>query len=193
VNKKQVLMISYLTTIFIGIWIIFSAFDPYLLYYGEFYMYSLIIIGIIGIIGALTTLGILPLIGGLVISGEMIYLGFMYGFNPPILFTFLRGILFLLGGSGIILTFEVPMDPFSIELIRLNIEKEDYNNLKKLGINNLKDLVEEKGNEEEICAITSIPLSKLIEWIGKSEEILKEIENSKKSQLEKNFKKRFKK
>ena len=186
-------MISYLTTIFIGIWIIFSAFDPYLLYYGEFYMYSLIIIGIIGIIGALTTLGILPLIGGLVISGEMIYLGFMYGFNPPILFTFLRGILFLLGGSGIILTFEVPMDPFSIELIRLNIEKEDYNNLKKLGINNLKDLVEEKGNEEEICAITSIPLSKLIEWIGKSEEILKEIENSKKSQLEKNFKKRFKK
>lgn len=156
-------------------------------------MYLILIAGVVSILGALTTLGILPLLGGFAVSGGMIYLGFVYGFNSPILFTFLRGILLILGGSGIILTFEPPVDPYSIELIRLDIGKEEYHNLKNLGVNNLKDLVDEKGHEEEICAIASIPLPKLKEWICRSEEIFKEIETLKKAKLESDYKKRFKK
>jgi hypothetical protein len=192
-NKKQILTISSWATILVGIWIIFGAFDAYMSYYGSFYMYLSLIAGIIGILGALTTLGILPFLGGFAISGVMIYLGFVYGFNPPILFTFLRGILLSLGGSGIILTFEAPVDPYSIELIRLDIGKEEYHNLKNLGVNNLQDLVEEKGHEEEICTIASIPVPKLKEWICRSEEIFKEIEALKKTKLERDYKKRFKK
>ncbi len=192
-NKKQILTISSWATILVSIWVIFGAFDPYILYYGDFYIYLILIAGAMGVLGAITTLGILPFIGGFAISGGMIYLGFVYGFNPPILYTFLRGILLSLGGSGIILTFESPVDPYSIELIRLNIGKEEYYYLKNLGINNLKDLVEEKGHEEEICAIASIPLPKLKEWICRSEEISKEIEDLKKAKLESDYKKRFKK
>jgi len=156
-------------------------------------MYLMGILGVIGIIGAIITLGILPFIGGLAISGEMMYLGVAYGYNLIILYNFLRAVLFILGGSGIILTYETPIDPHSIELIRLNIGKQEYYNLKHLGINNLKDLVEEKGNEEEVCSITSIPLLKLKEWISKSEQILNDIEILKKAELQKDFKKRFKK
>ncbi|MDD1776714.1 MAG: hypothetical protein LUQ65_00990 [Candidatus Helarchaeota archaeon] len=192
-NKKQLLTIISWATIILGAWVVFGAFDSYMNYYGEFYMYFTIIAGVIGILGAFTTLGILPLLGGLAISGAMIYLGFLNGFNPPILFTFLRGILLSLGGCGIILTFEAPADPYSIELIRLNIGKEEYHNLKNLGVNNLKDLVEEKGHEEEICAIASIPVPKLKEWICRSEEIFKEIETLEKAKLEKDYKKRLKK
>lgn len=178
-------------TILVGILIIFGAFD--VRFYGDPYMYLVLIAGIIGIIGAITTLGILPILGGLAISGGMMYLGFIYEFNPIILFSFLRAILFILGGSGIILTFEAPVDPCSIELFRLGMEKQEYYNLKNLGINNLEDLVKEKGNEEEVCSIISVPPSKLKEWVDKSEQILKEIEVLKKAQLEKDFKKRFKK
>jgi hypothetical protein len=175
-NKKQVLTISAWATILVSIWVVFGAFDPSILLFGDFYMYLILVAGIIGILGAITTLGILPFIGGFAISGAMIYLGFTYGFFPPILYSFLRGVLLTLGGSGIILTFEAPVDPYSIELIRLDIGKQDYYNLKNLGINNLQDLVEEKGHEEEICTIASIPIPRLKEWICKSEEIFKEIE-----------------
>jgi len=192
-NRKQILTISAWATILVGIWVVFGAFDPYILYYGDFYIYLSLVAGVIGILGAITTLGILPLLGGFAISGAMIYLGFVSGFSPPILYTFLRGLLLILGGSGIILTFEPPVDSYSIELIRLDIGKEDYHNLKNLGVNNLQDLVEEKGHEEEICAIASIPVPKLKEWICKSEEIFKEIEALKKAKLESDYKKRFKK
>ena len=192
-NKKQILIISSWATIVVCIWIIFGAFDAFMLYYGDLYMYISLIAAGIGILGALTTLGVLPFLGGFAISGAMIYLGFVSGFDPPILFTFLRGILLCLGGCGIILTFEAPADPYSIELIRLDIGKEEYYNLKNLGVNNLQDLVEEKGHEEEICAIASIPVPKLKEWICRSEEIFKEIEALKKAKLESDYKKRFKK
>lgn len=192
-NKKQVLTISAWATILVSIWVIFGAFDPYILYYGDFYMYLSLVVGLIGILGAISTLGILPLIGGFVIAGAMMYLGLVLGFNPPILFTFLRGVLLSLGGSGIILTFEPPVDPYSVELIRLDIGKEDFYNLKNLGVNNLQDLIEEKGHEEEICTIASIPVPKFKDWIRRSEEICNEIEALKKAQLEKDYKKRFKK
>jgi hypothetical protein len=185
-------MISSWLTVLVGVWIIMGAFFE-ISAYSYFYLYLLLIAAVIGIIGAVTTLGILPIIGGLTIAGAMIYLGVIYEFNPIILYSLLRAVLFVLGGSGIILTFEEPVDPCSIELIRIGVGKQEYYNLKNLGINNLEDLVKEKGNEEEVCSIISVPLSQLKDWIEKSEQILTEIEELKKAKLEKDFKKRFKK
>jgi hypothetical protein len=190
-KRRTLFMISSWGTIIVGIWIILGAFDQYIRAYGDFYLYLILIAGIIGIIGAITSLGILPLIGGFVISGGMLFLGIQYEFELPVLSIFIRAILFILGGSGIILSFEEPLPASS--LVRLGVNRTEFFQLKELGINTIEELIEEKGHEEEICAITSISLNEIKEWIKKAEEILQEEEQRKKDKLKKNFKQKYNK
>ncbi|HUY00919.1 MAG TPA: hypothetical protein VMV49_15260 [Candidatus Deferrimicrobium sp.] len=190
-KRRTLFLISAWGTILIGIWIIFGAFDPFILIYGDFNLYLILIGGIIGIIGAIISLGVLSVIGGLVISGGMLYLGVIYGFELPILFAFLKAVFFILGGTGIILTFEEPI--LYSSLLQLRVDKTEYFQLKEIGINTIDDLIEEKGNEEEVCAITSISLNQLKGWIKRAEEIHQEEEQLKRDQLKKDFKQKYKK
>lgn len=188
-EMKSWFMLSSWITILVGIWVIFGAFDPYIIYSGDFYVYLILISGIIGIIGALISLGIFPIIGGLSISISIIYLTFQYSFNTALLITFLKAVLLIIGGCGIILTFEEPIDLQSFELPRLGMGKGEFLALKDLGITTLEELIAEKGNEEEICSITIISLTQLKNWIKKAEEIIQEHKKVKKDQLRKSLKK----
>ena len=190
-KKETLFKIASWGTIIIGIWVIFDA----IIYFDfEFYFYLILISGIIGIIGAIISLGIFPLIGGLAISGGMIFLFTQFGFiSTELLFSFLKAVLLMIGGSGIILTFETPENMLSTDLTRLDIGKTEYFELKTVGITNLSDLVEEKGHEEEICSITSISVPQLKAWIHKAEQILEETEKVRKAQLQKDFKKKYRK
>ena len=189
VMKKETLFkIASWGTIVIGIWVIADAFQ-----YFDFYFYLILISGIIGIIGAIISLGIFPLIGGLAISGGMMFLFTQFGFISTLIFSFLKAVLLMIGGCGIILTFEAPESMLAIDLTRLDIGKTEYFELKTVGITNLSDLVEEKGHEEEICSITSISVPQLKAWIHKAEQILEETEKVRKAQLQKDFKKKYRK
>ncbi|NVM29331.1 MAG: hypothetical protein HWN65_10870 [Candidatus Helarchaeota archaeon] len=192
-NKETIFKVASWGTIIVCIFIIFNAFNPDISDLGVFYSYLLFISGIIGIVGAIFSLGIFPVIGGLAISGGMMVISVQDGFDVSTLIVFLEAILLIIGGSGMILTYEEPLNLLSTDLSRLNIGKTEYFELKALGITNLKELVEEKGHEGEICSITSISVPELKDWIRQAEHILQEVEKTRKSQLQKDYKKKFKK
>ena len=192
-EKKTLFLISSWGTIIISIFVILDAFNPYILVYGDFYLYLILIAGIIGIIGAIISLGIFPVIGGFIICGSLLYSSVIYGISVPILSSFGKAILLLIGGCGIILTFEDSREINSFELPLLGLNKTEYFALRNVGITNLTELIAEKGNEKEICAITTISLSQLKSWIQKAEKILTENEEMKKAQLKKDFKDKYKK
>ncbi|MHA1357358.1 MAG: hypothetical protein ACTSQI_02940 [Candidatus Helarchaeota archaeon] len=192
-EKQKWFIVSSWGTIIIAIWVIFGAFDPVIAYFGDFYTYLIFISGIIGIFGAMTSLGIFPTVGGLAVSISMVFLSFQTGFGGSILFTFLRGTILIIFGSVMILTFEESINEETYELPRLGINKAEYYALKDLGITSLQDLIEEKGNEDEICSISEINRADLIEWIKKAEEIIQKRVDIKKEQLKKDFKQKYKK
>ncbi|MHA1266416.1 MAG: hypothetical protein ACTSRS_14375 [Candidatus Helarchaeota archaeon] len=181
--------ISSWGAVIVGLLVIVGAFDPYIGIYGEFYTYLILIAGIIGVIGAILSLGILPLLGGLIIIIGMLILTIQNELSISILETLLRAIFFTIFGGGIILSFEMPEDPLSIELSRLQIGKTHYYELKAIGITNLKKLVEERGHEKEVCSLTSIELPQLKSWIVKAEKILQEVNELKRRELIKSSKK----
>ncbi|TFG04869.1 MAG: hypothetical protein EU536_03490 [Promethearchaeota archaeon] len=192
-QKETLFKIASWGTIVISIIVVIGAFDPFLVFYGDIYLYLTLAAGILGIIGALFSLGIFPLLGGIVMGGGMIFLSFQYGFNVPILAAFLKAILLMLGGSCMILTYEIPESPTSIELSRLGIGKMEYFELKGLGITDLKELIEEKGHEEEISSLTSLTVPQLKVWIKEAENIVEEVDKLQKAQLQRDFKKKAKK
>ncbi|MFX1298637.1 MAG: hypothetical protein ACFFD2_27730 [Promethearchaeota archaeon] len=191
-NKKQWFIIFSWGTVIIAILVIFDSFNYFIIPL-DFYFYLILISGIIGIIGALISLGIFPTIGGLAICISMIYLSIQYGFEGTFLMSFLKATALLILGCGMILTFEEPIDLQSYELPRLGLNKTEFLALKNLGITTLKELIEEKGNEEEISSITSIKQPDLKSWIHKAEEILENYNKVKKEQLKKDFKQKYKK
>ncbi len=192
-DKRKWFIVSSWGTILVGIWVIFDAFNPYILVYGDYYLYLILISGILGIFGAIISLGIFPVISGFVICGSLIYTSFLYELNPPILFSFLKALGFIIAGCGMIITFEESYELELYGLHHLGMGKTEYFALKDLGITTLEELVEEKGNEEEICSITSIPIIQLKSWIRKAEELLQEREKRKKEQLRKDFKEKQRK
>ena len=101
--------------------------------------------------------------------------------------------ILLILGCGMILTYEEPTDLESFGIHRLGMNRDEYFALKDLGITTLTELAEEKGNEEEISAITSIKQSDMKKWIQKAEEILQEHEKLKKEKLKKDFRQKFRK
>ena len=161
--------------------------------YFDFYFYLIFIAGILGLIGAVFSLGIFPIIGGLATSGGILFLVAQFGFVDTFLLTLLKTIPLIIGGCGMIFWFEGAEDPLSTELSRLDIGGEDFFELKTMGITNLKELVDEKGHEEEICSLTSISISQLKAWIEQAEKILQETEKSRKAQLQRDFKRKYKK
>jgi len=161
--------------------------------YFDFYFYWIFIAGILGLIGAVFSLGIFPIIGGLATSGGILFLVAQFGFVDTLLITLLKAIPLIIGGCGMIFWFEGPEDPLSTELSRLDIGREDFFELKTMGITNLKELVDEKGYEEEVCTLTSISISQLKAWIEQAEKILQETEKLRKAQLQRDFKRKYKK
>ncbi len=162
--------------------------------YGSFYFYLILISGIVGLMGSILSLGIFPIIGGLVTGGGILFLVAQpeFEFADTFLLTLLKAVPLILGGCGMLLWYEFSEDPLSTNLSRLGIGKTDYFELKSMGITNLKELVEEKDHEEEVCSLTSIPLPQLKSWIEQGEKILQEIEKLRKAQLQKDFKRKRK-
>ncbi len=192
-EKRSWFIISSWGSVIIGIWIIFGAFDPVIVFFGDFYIYLILISGIVGIFGALVSLGILPTIGGFAICISMILLSFQTGFGGPILYTFLRGSILIIFGAIMILSFEDTENKEAYELARLGMNKTEYFTLRDLGITTLKELIEEKGCEDEICSISEISKADLMDWIKRAEEILQKRADLKKEQLRKDYKQKFKK
>lgn len=189
-DKKKWFTISSWVTVIFGILVIFDAFNYWIAPF-ELYFYLILVAGIIGIVGAILSLGIFSMTGGIVICGALIYFSSLYGIPDVVLFSFIKAVCLLIGGGGMILTYEEAFDSERFEIARLGMNKTEYFALKDLGINTISDLLEEKGNEEEICSITSILLTDFKGWIEKAEKLLQEHEDRKKTQLRRDYKEKF--